>query len=279
VAADGPGAAALISGIEPQAYTSLLADEAARSVYDHERTDRAGNPAEAWRTDLRVLVVEDEIAIANGIRVALTADGNAVDVVADGLEALSWVEMYPYDLVILDIVLPGLDGFSVCARLRASGFPAPILILTALDGVDDRVAGLDRGADDYLAKPFAVTELRARVRALRRRIGPDRAAKITVGDLELDPATLSVTRAGRPIRLTAREFALLELLARHPGQLYTQDRLLDALWNADFIAESNIVEVYIRSLRRKIDEGRRNGLIETVRGSGYRIRPHVDSGA
>lgn len=202
-----------------------------------------------------------------------------MDVVSDGLEALSWVEMYPYDLVILDIVLPGLDGFSVCARLRASGFPAPILILTALDGVDDRVAGLDRGADDYLAKPFAVTELRARVRALRRRIGPDRAAKITVGDLELDPATLSVTRAGRPIRLTAREFALLELLARHPGQLYTQDRLLDALWNADFIAESNIVEVYIRSLRRKIDEGRRNGLIETVRGSGYRIRPHLDSGA
>jgi two-component system OmpR family response regulator len=233
---------------------------------------RADNPAEAWRSILRVLVVEDEIAIASGIRQALTNDGHAVDVVGDGLEALSWAETYPYDLAILDVILPGLDGFALCGRLRTAGFQAPILILTALDGVDDRVMGLDRGADDYLAKPFAMAELRARVRALRRRIGPDRAATITVGDLELDPATLSVTRAGRPIRLTAREFALLELLARHPGQLFTQDRLLDALWNADFVAESNIVEVYIRSLRRKIDEGRRNGLIETVRGSGYRIR-------
>ena len=217
-------------------------------------------------------MVEDEVAIADSIRLALTADGHAVDVVGDGLEALTWVETYPYDLAILDVILPGLDGFGVCQRLRASGFQAPILILSALDGVDDRVTGLDRGADDYLAKPFAVAELRARLRALRRRIGPDRATTITVGDLELDPATLSVSRAGRPIRLTAREFALLELLARHPGQLFTQDRLLDALWNADFVAESNIVEVYIRSLRRKIDDGRRNGLIETVRGSGYRIR-------
>jgi two-component system OmpR family response regulator len=232
-------------------------------------TDRT---AEARRTNLRVLVVEDEVAIADSIRLALTADGHAVDVVGDGLEALTWVETYPYDLAILDVILPGLDGFEVCQRLRASGFQAPILILSALDGVDDRVTGLDRGADDYLAKPFAVAELRARLRALRRRIGPDRATTITVGDLELDPATLSVSRAGRPIRLTAREFALLELLARHPGQLFTQDRLLDALWNADFVAESNIVEVYIRSLRRKIDDGRRNGLIETVRGSGYRIR-------
>jgi len=233
---------------------------------------RADRTAEARRTNLRVLVVEDEVAIADSIRLALTADGHAVDVVGDGLEALTWVETYPYDLAILDVILPGLDGFAVCERLRTSGFQAPILILSALDGVDDRVTGLDRGADDYLAKPFAVAELRARLRALRRRIGPDRATTITVGDLELDPATLSVTRSGRPIRLTAREFALLELLARHPGQLFTQDRLLDALWNADFVAESNIVEVYIRSLRRKIDEGRRNGLIETVRGSGYRIR-------
>ena len=232
----------------------------------------ATGPAGARSTNLRVLVVEDEVAIAAGIRQALTDDGHAVDVVGDGLEALTWAETYPYDLAILDVILPGIDGFAVCGRLRSAGFPSPILILTALDGVDDRVQGLDQGADDYLAKPFAMAELRARVRALRRRIGPDRAATITIGDLELDPATLSVSRAGRPIRLTGREFALLELLARHPGQLYTQDRLLDALWNADFVAESNIVEVYIRSLRRKIDEGRRNGLIETVRGSGYRVR-------
>jgi DNA-binding response OmpR family regulator len=145
-------------------------------------------------------------------------------------------------------------------------------MLTALDAVEDRVTGLDRGADDYLAKPFSMDELRARVRALGRRRLEDRAPRIRVGDLELDPATLGVRRAGREIRLTAREFALLELLARHPGQIFAQERLIEALWGADFAAESNIVEVYIRSLRRKVDEGRRDGLIETVRGSGYRLR-------
>lgn len=192
--------------------------------------------------------------------------------VDDGRDALEWTETYAYDLVILDIVLPGLDGFATCSALRARGFAAPILMLTALDGVEDRVSGLDRGADDYLAKPFAMDELRARVRALGRRRLEDRAPLIKVGDLELDPATLGVRRAGRDIRLTAREFALLELLARHPGQLFSQERLIAALWDADFAAESNVIEVYIRSVRRKVDEGRRDGLIETVRGSGYRLR-------
>jgi two-component system OmpR family response regulator len=219
-----------------------------------------------------VLVVEDEPAIAGAIALALQADGHAVDLVGDGQEALAWAATYPYDLVVLDIILPGLGGLVVCERLRARGFAEPILMLTALDGVEDRVSGLDRGADDYLAKPFAMAELRARVRALARRNAPDRASRITVGDLELDPATLGVWRAGRPIRLTAREFGLLELLARHPGQVFDKDRLIDSLWNADFAAESNIVEVYIRSLRRKIDEGRRDGIIETVRGAGYRLR-------
>jgi DNA-binding response OmpR family regulator len=186
--------------------------------------------------------------------------------------ALEWAAAYPYELVVLDVVLPGLDGFAVCAALRGTGFNAPILMLTALDDVADRVQGLDRGADDYLAKPFAMAELRARVRALQRRRVDDRTPRISVHDLELDPSTLGVQRGGRRIRLTAREFALLELLARHPGQLFAQDRLIDALWGADFAAESNIVEVYIRSLRRKVDDGRRNGLIETVRGSGYRLR-------
>jgi DNA-binding response OmpR family regulator len=134
------------------------------------------------------------------------------------------------------------------------------------------VSGLDRGADDYLAKPFSMDELRARVRALGRRPGGDRAPTITIGDLVLDPSALAVTRHGQKVHLTTREFALLELLARHPGQLFTQERLIDALWDADFAAGSNVVEVYIRSLRRKVDDGRRNGLIETVRGSGYRIR-------
>ena len=206
------------------------------------------------------------------MKVALAGDGHAVDVIGDGREALDWVDAYAYDLVILDVVLPGLDGFSVCSALRRRGFAAAILMLTALDGVGDRVTGLDRGADDYLAKPFPMVELRARIRALGRRRPEFSASRIQIGDLELDPATLGVRRAGREIRLTAREFALLDLLARHAGQIFGQDRLIEALWGADFAAESNIVEVYIRSLRRKVDDGRRNGLIETVRGSGYRLR-------
>jgi DNA-binding response OmpR family regulator len=138
--------------------------------------------------------------------------------------------------------------------------------------VTDRVTGLDHGADDYLAKPFAMAELLARVRALRRRAADDRAPRIAVQDLELDPATHGVFRGGRAVRLTAREFALLELLARHPGQIFSRDRIVEALWSADFTAESNVVEVYVRSLRRKVDDGRRDGLIETVRGAGYRLR-------
>lgn len=192
--------------------------------------------------------------------------------VGDGRDALAWSASYVYDLVILDVILPGLDGFSVCSALRSKGFSAPIIMVTALDDIADRIAGLDRGADDYLAKPFSMDELRARVRALGRRRLEDRAPRIVVGDLELDPATLGVSRSGREVRLTAREFALLEILARHPGQLFGQDRLIEILWNSDFAAESNIVEVYIRSLRRKLDQGRRDGLIETVRGSGYRLR-------
>ena len=228
---------------------------------------------------MRILVVEDESAISEAVRGALTADGHAVDVVGDGNAALEWASTYPYELLVLDVVLPGLDGFAVCAVLRERGFNAPVLMLTALDAVSDRVSGLDHGADDYLAKPFAMAELRARVRALGRRTADDRSPRITVHDLELDPATLGVRRAGRQIRLTTREFALLELLARHPGQIFAQDRLIEALWDADYALESNIVEVYVRSLRRKVDDGRRDGLIETVRGSGYRLRatpPDID---
>lgn len=221
---------------------------------------------------MRILIVEDEVDIADAVKGALAADGHAVDVVGDGRAGLEWAGAYGYDLVVLDVVLPGIDGFAVCSELRRAGFGAPILMLTALDDVADRITGLDRGADDYLAKPFSMDELRARIRALGRRRGEDRAPTIQVGDLVLDPSSLGVMRRGRQIRLTAREFALLELLARHPGQLFTRERLIEVLWDADFAAESNIVEVYIRSLRRKVDEGRRDGLIETVRGSGYRVR-------
>lgn len=222
---------------------------------------------------MRILIVEDEIDIAAAVKSVLAADGHAVDHVGDGRQALEWADTYAYDLAILDVILPGLDGFGVCSALRGAGFDAPIMMLTALDDVKDRISGLDRGADDYMAKPFSMDELRARVRALGRRRLEDRAPRIRVGDLDLDPATLGVTRSGRSIHLTAREFALLELLARHPGQIFTRDRLISTLWDADFAAESNIVEVYVRSIRRKVDDGRRDGLIETVRGLGYRLRP------
>ena len=202
----------------------------------------------------------------------LAADGHAADIVGTGPDALEWAETYDYDLVLLDVILPGLDGFATCSALRKAGFQGPILMLTALDAVEDRITGLDRGADDYLAKPFSIDELRARVRALGRRRLEDRSPWVEVGDLKLDPATLEVWRAGQPVHLTAREFAFLELLARHPGQVFSRDRLIHVLWDADFAAESNIVDVYIRSLRRKVDGGRRDGLIETIRGSGYRLR-------
>ncbi|MDP9482454.1 MAG: response regulator transcription factor [Chloroflexota bacterium] len=221
---------------------------------------------------MRILVVEDEPTIASAIRAILGSADYAVDLAPSGPEAITWAGTYDYDLVVLDVVLPGFDGFEVCRRLRRTGFEAPILMLSARDQVDDRVSGLDAGADDYLAKPFAAVELLARVRALRRRGSTPRDPILHVGTLTMDPASREVRVGDRPIRLTAKEFALLEVLARHPGQVFAQDRLIDALWDADFAAESNIVEVYIRSLRRKIDGGRRDGLIETIRGAGYRLR-------
>jgi DNA-binding response OmpR family regulator len=227
---------------------------------------------------MRILVVEDEPAIASAVRAMLGGAGYAVDVAASGTEALQWIGAFPYDLFVLDVVLPGIDGFVLCRRIRDSGIGAPILLLTARDALEDRVAGLDQGADDYLSKPFASAELLARVRALLRRGSSDRPPVVHVGDLELDPATMIVRRAGVQIRLTTREFSLLEVLARHPGQVFPQDRLLDAVWDADYSAGSNIVEVYIRSLRRKLDAGRRDGLIETVRGAGYRLRPSGRAG-
>lgn len=221
---------------------------------------------------MRILVVEDEPAVREAVRASLVGEGHAVDAVADGDEALAFQQTYPYDLAILDVILPGLNGFEILACIRAGHSQVPVLMLTALDQVEDRVIGLDRGADDYLAKPFAMRELLARVRALLRRRS-DRAPVLRVGDLEIDPATLEVRRGGHEVRLTAREFALLEVLARAPGQIFSQERLIDAVWDADFAAGSNIVEVYVRSLRRKLDDGRRSGLIQTVRGAGYRLVP------
>jgi two-component system OmpR family response regulator len=219
---------------------------------------------------MRILLVEDEPVLAQAMRSALIGDGHAVDRVADGGDALDYATTYPYDLVLLDVILPGLSGLEVCDRLHAMPSRPRVLMVTALDAVDERVAGLDRGADDYLPKPFAMTELLARVRALHRRevaVGP----VLRVGDLDVDPTRRQVWRDGVEIRLTAREFALLEVLAREPGRVFSQDRLIDAVWDAAFDASSNVVEVYIRSLRRKVDAGRRNGIIQTVRGVGYRL--------
>ena len=221
---------------------------------------------------MRVLVVEDEPAVAESVRAALTRDGWAADVVHDGPGAIEWAGTYPYDLIVLDLVLPGIDGFEVCRRLRESGCPAAVLMLTALDEVEQRVLGLDSGADDYLTKPFAMSELLARTRALRRRSVGERHPLIRVADLELDPTRMSVARHGSQIRITAREYSLLEFLARHPGQVFSQEQLIDNVWDADYAGGSNVVEVFIRSLRRKIDGGRRDGLIETIRGAGYRLR-------
>lgn len=221
---------------------------------------------------MRILVVEDDLVIATAIRSILGDAGHAIDGVGSGTAALEWASLYPYDLVILDRILPGLDGVAVCRALRDRGARTPILMLTALDAIEDRVDGLDAGADDYLAKPFAAAELLARVRALHRRGPSDATPILRVDDLELDPATREVRRSGRPIRLTTKEFSVLEVLMRHPGLVFTQDRLIDAVWDADFAAGSNIVEVYIRSIRRKVDDGRRDGMIETVRGAGYRLR-------
>ena len=222
--------------------------------------------------DLKILVVEDEPAIGSAIRIALTDEGHAVDVVENAADARDWIGAAAYGLVVLDIVLGGDSGLDLCREVRAGGFREPILMLTALTSVDDRVTGLDAGADDYLAKPFAIPELKARVRALARRPAPSSGTLISVGDLVLDPSRLGVRYRGRAVRLTAREYAFLELLARHPGQVFTQERLIEALWRADADIGSNVVEVYVRSLRRKLDEGRRDGLIETVRGAGYRLR-------
>jgi DNA-binding response OmpR family regulator len=221
---------------------------------------------------MRILIVEDEPAIADGIEAALSRDGYAVDVVGDGGEALSWIGAYEYDLAIVDVVLPSLDGRALVSRLRADGSRLPVLMLTALDAIQDRVAGLDAGADDYLGKPFSMDELRARIRALRRRQVGEADPILRVGDLELDPARHRVAVGGRDVRLTSREFALLETLARRPGHVFSQDRLIDAVWNADFSAESNVVEVHVRSLRRKLDVGRAQSVIETIRGAGYRLR-------
>jgi two-component system OmpR family response regulator len=221
---------------------------------------------------MRVLVVEDEARMAGLIRRGLTGEGLAADIAGRGEDAVWMAEAHDYDAIVLDVMLPGIDGFETCRRLRAAGVWAPVLMLTARDAVEDRVAGLDTGADDYLVKPFAFAELLARLRALARRGDQERPNVLCVGDLTLDPAAREVRRGEEQIVLSAKEFSLLETFMRRPGEVLSRLHLLEHAWDFAYENRSNVVDVYIRHLRRKIDEpfGRRS--LETVRGVGYRLR-------
>ena len=219
-----------------------------------------------------MLVVEDDVRMAAAIRRGLRFEGLVVDLAGGGEEALRLVRATDYDAIVLDLMMPGLDGFETCRRLREDGVWIPVLILTARDAVEDRVRGLDGGADDYLTKPFSLAELTARLRALARRGPVERPAVLEVADLRLDPATREVHRGDAEIELSSREFALLETFMRRPGQVLTQMQLLESAWDLGYEQRSNVVEVYVRYLREKIDRPFGVRSIETVRGAGYRLR-------
>ncbi|AUI59762.1 response regulator transcription factor [Amycolatopsis sp. BJA-103] len=220
---------------------------------------------------MRVLVVEDEMRLAETLQWGLEADGYAVDLAHDGLEGLELAQLYPYQVIVLDIMLPKLNGYRVCAALRDRGVTTPILMLTAKNGEYDEAEALDTGADDYLSKPFSYVVLTARLRALTRRGAAGSAGVLEFGDLVLDPAKRTCRRAGKPVSLTTKEFAVLECLLRHGEKLVTKREILDQVWDLAYRGDPNIVEVYVSALRRKLDTpfGRRT--ISTVRGAGYRL--------
>jgi two-component system OmpR family response regulator len=220
---------------------------------------------------MRVLIVEDEVRLASALQRGLVSEGFTVDVVHTGLDGLHAALESAYDAVILDIMLPGLSGYRVIERLRAAENWVPILMLTAKDGEYDEADALDLGADDYVTKPFSFVVLLSRLRALMRRGVTPRPAALTVGDLVLDPAAHSVTRAGSPIELTPREFALLEYLMRRPGQAVSKAEILHHVWDANYDGDANVVEVYVGYLRRKIDSPFGRQSVQTVRGAGYRL--------
>jgi two-component system, OmpR family, response regulator len=221
---------------------------------------------------MRVLIVEDEVKMASLIRRGMREEGMAADVAVRGEDALWMAGSTDYDAIVLDVMLPGIDGFETCGRLRADGVWSPILMLTARDSVEDRVAGLDGGADDYLTKPFSFGELLARLRALARRGPVERPVLLEVGDLKLDPATRQVWRGDTEIALSAKEFSLLEVFMRRPGEVLSRFQLLEHGWDYDYENRSNVIDVYVRYLREKIDRPFGKDSIETVRGAGYRLR-------
>jgi two-component system OmpR family response regulator len=220
---------------------------------------------------MRLLLVEDDAKLARAVGRGLRHEGYAVDVVADGDGALTQAAVWDYDGIVLDVMLPNRDGFEVCRVLRERDCWAPILMLTARGQLDDRIRGLDVGADDYLIKPFDFGELLARLRALVRRAPAQRPVRLEVGDLVVDPATHEVARAGVPVALTAREFAVLEYLARHAGEAVTRASLLDHVWDENFEGSTNIVDVYVGYLRRKLEQPFDRPLIRTIRGVGYAL--------
>jgi two-component system OmpR family response regulator len=221
---------------------------------------------------MRVLVVEDDVKMAALLRRGLVEEGLSADVARTGDDALWMAAATEYDAIVLDVMLPGADGFEVCRRLREGGRWAPVLMLTARDAVEDRVTGLDAGADDYLTKPFSFAELLARLRALARRPPLERPTVIEVGDLRLDPATRQVWRDGTEIDLSAKEFALLETFMRRPGEVLSRYQLLEHCWDYGYENRSNVVDVYVRYLREKVDRPFGRSSLETVRGAGYRLR-------
>jgi two-component system OmpR family response regulator len=221
---------------------------------------------------MRVLIVEDDVKMASLIRRGLRADAMAADVAINGEDALWMAGSTEYDVVVLDVMLPGMDGFQVCRKLREEGVWAPVLMLTARDAVEDRVQGLDTGADDYLTKPFSFAELSARLRALARRGPIEQPTVLRAGDLQLEPATRRVWRGDADISLSAKEYALLETFMRRPGQILDRYQLLEHAWDYDYENRSNVVDVYVRYLREKIDRPFGVDSLETVRGAGYRLR-------
>jgi len=220
---------------------------------------------------MRVLVVEDEKRLAAGLRNGLEAEGFAVDVAPDGTDGLWLAREHPYDAIVLDLMLPGINGYEICQTLRREGVWTPILMLTAKDGEWDQVEGLDTGADDYLTKPFSYPVLVAHIRALIRRGARERPAVLQAGDLSLDPAARRVLRGDVRVDLTAREMSLLEFLLRRQGEVVSKREILDHVWDDDFVGDPNIVEVYVRHLRNKLDRPFGRDTIETIRGSGYRL--------
>ncbi|MBV9024236.1 MAG: response regulator transcription factor [Streptomycetaceae bacterium] len=244
------------------------------------------SPAESGEQPSRILVVDDEPAVREAIRRSLAFEGYETELAADGLDAIEQVTTYRPDAIILDVLMPRMDGLTTARRLRASGITTPILMLTARDTVGDRVTGLDAGSDDYLVKPFELDELLARLRALLRRSSyataataaaatatdPGADTALTFADLRMDPATREVTRAGRPIELTRTEYTLLELFMAHPRQVLTREQILKAVWGFDFEPSSNSLDVYVMYLRRKTEAGNLPRLVHTVRGVGYVLR-------